>query len=155
MKLQLYVSFLSIDTNNYEIPEKSGPLQHKGLGVCLVCVYKCRCKLNRETAAVFLVLDKCSTENMATVARCIGWFVTVLFCILWLLISSTSISLFNLQKNICMLRPNSSNLPCLYSTFHLEYPLVLSRFCFVIFSCFNTQNHLIFSLVNAYNSSRL
>ena len=29
-----------------------------------------------------------------------------------------------------LLRPNSSNLPCLYSTFHLEYPLVLSRFCF-------------------------
>ena len=28
-----------------------------------------------------------------------------------------------------LLRPNSSNLPCLYSTFHLEYPLVLSRFC--------------------------
>ena len=26
--------------------------------------------------------------------------------------------------------PDSSNLPCLYSTFHLEYPLVLSRFCF-------------------------
>ena len=25
--------------------------------------------------------------------------------------------------------PDSSNLPCLYSTFHLEYPLVLSRFC--------------------------
>ena len=32
-----------------------------------------------------------------------------------------------------LLRPNSSNLPCLYSTFHLEYPLVLSRFCFVTF----------------------
>ena len=31
-----------------------------------------------------------------------------------------------------LLRPNSSNLPCLYSTFHLEYPLVLSRFCFDI-----------------------
>ena len=31
-----------------------------------------------------------------------------------------------------LLRPNSSNLPCLYSTFHLEYPLVLSRFCFLI-----------------------
>ena len=31
-----------------------------------------------------------------------------------------------------LLRPNSSNLPCLYSTFHLEYPLVLSRFCFSI-----------------------
>ena len=30
-----------------------------------------------------------------------------------------------------LLRPNSSNLPCLYSTFHLEYPLVLSRFCFM------------------------
>ena len=30
-----------------------------------------------------------------------------------------------------LLRPNSSNLPCLYSTFHLEYPLVLSRFYIV------------------------
>ena len=28
-----------------------------------------------------------------------------------------------------LLRPDSSNFPCLYSTFHLEYPLVLSRFC--------------------------
>ena len=28
-----------------------------------------------------------------------------------------------------LLRPDSSNLPCHYSTFHLEYPLVLSRFC--------------------------
>ena len=28
-----------------------------------------------------------------------------------------------------LLRPDSSNLPCLYSTFHLGYPLVLSRFC--------------------------
>ena len=32
-----------------------------------------------------------------------------------------------------LLRPNSSNLPCLYSTFHLEYPLVLSQFCFTIY----------------------
>ena len=32
-----------------------------------------------------------------------------------------------------LLRPNSSNLPCLYSTFHLEYPLVLSRFYFLEF----------------------
>ena len=31
-----------------------------------------------------------------------------------------------------LLRPNSSNLPCLYSTFHLEYPLVLSGFCLYI-----------------------
>ena len=30
-----------------------------------------------------------------------------------------------------LLRPDSSNLPCLYSTFRLEYPLVLSGFCFV------------------------
>ena len=29
-----------------------------------------------------------------------------------------------------LLRPDSSNLPCLYSTFHLEYRLVLSRFYF-------------------------
>ena len=29
-----------------------------------------------------------------------------------------------------LLRPNSSNLPCLCSTFHLGCPLVLSRFCF-------------------------
>ena len=27
----------------------------------------------------------------------------------------------------------TSNLPCLYSTFHLEYPLVLSRFCCYLF----------------------
>ena len=32
-----------------------------------------------------------------------------------------------------LLRPDSLNLPCLYSTFHLEYPLILSRFCFVMF----------------------
>ena len=30
-----------------------------------------------------------------------------------------------------LLRPDSTNLPCLYSTFRLEYPLVLSRFCFI------------------------
>ena len=29
-----------------------------------------------------------------------------------------------------LLRPNSSNFPCLHSTFHIEYLLVLSRFCF-------------------------
>ena len=31
-----------------------------------------------------------------------------------------------------LLRPNSSNLPCLCSTFHLEYPLVLSRFYYLL-----------------------
>ena len=35
-----------------------------------------------------------------------------------------------------LLRPNSSNLSCLYSTFHLEYPLVLSRFCFICIGWF-------------------
>ena len=34
-----------------------------------------------------------------------------------------------------LLRPNSSNSPCLYSTFQLEYPLVLSRFCLIKPSC--------------------
>ena len=34
-----------------------------------------------------------------------------------------------------LLRPNSSNLPCLYSIIHLEYPLVLSRFCFGYMPC--------------------
>ena len=29
-----------------------------------------------------------------------------------------------------LLRPDFSNLPCLYLNFHLEYPLVVSRFCF-------------------------
>ena len=42
-----------------------------------------------------------------------------------------------------LLRPNSSNLPCLYSTFHLEYPLVLSRFCFMTF----LQKFLIFNMM--------
>ena len=37
-----------------------------------------------------------------------------------------------------LLRPNSSNLPCLYSTFHLEYPLVLSRFWHI--SCIRTSS---------------
>ena len=32
-----------------------------------------------------------------------------------------------------LLRPNSSNLPCLYSTFHLEYPLVLFRFYLIYY----------------------
>ena len=31
--------------------------------------------------------------------------------------------------NAPIVETNSSNLPCLYSTFYLEYPLVLSRFC--------------------------
>ena len=44
-----------------------------------------------------------------------------------------------------LLRPNSSNLPCLYSTFHLEYPLVLSRFCleyffsYILDKCFHFE----------------
>ena len=36
---------------------------------------------------------------------------------------------------IQLLRPDSSNLPCLYLNFHLEYPWVLSRFCIVGKKC--------------------
>ena len=43
-----------------------------------------------------------------------------------------------------LLRPNSSNLPCLYSTYHLEYPLVLSRFYFVCLSFLNYILHYTF-----------
>ena len=39
-----------------------------------------------------------------------------------------------------LLRPNSSNLPCLCSTFHLEYPLVLSRFYFLWAAPFRTNS---------------
>ena len=41
-----------------------------------------------------------------------------------------------------LLTPNSSNLPCLYSTFHLEYPLVLSRFCSLYSIFLQTKNNL-------------
>ena len=41
-----------------------------------------------------------------------------------------------------LLRPNSSNLPCLYSTFHLEYPLVLSRFYFIHKQTYHEQSGL-------------
>ena len=39
-----------------------------------------------------------------------------------------------------LLRPDSSNLPCLYSTFHLEYPLVLSRFCSLVYFCLHQSS---------------
>ena len=35
-----------------------------------------------------------------------------------------------------LLRPDSANLPFLYSTFHLEYPLRFSRFCLAIDTSF-------------------
>ena len=42
---------------------------------------------------------------------------------------------------------DSSNLPCLYSTFHLEYPLVLSWFCFLkvqhMICCPNPQSIIV------------
>ena len=44
--------------------------------------------------------------------------------------SEVQVAIVFLELMLQLLRPNSSNLPCLYSTFHLEYPLVLSRFCF-------------------------
>ena len=51
-----------------------------------------------------------------------------------------------------LLRPNFSNLPCLYSTFHLEHPLVLSRFCLQLLArshgdlvCIGIENNLLTS----------
>ena len=41
-----------------------------------------------------------------------------------------------------LLRPDSSNFPCLYSTFHLEYPLVLSRFCLELLLDVEILSHL-------------
>ena len=54
-----------------------------------------------------------------------------------------------------LLRPNSSNLPCLYSTFHLKYPLVLSRFCFERFArcCFRSMYLLPFKKYTYHNTS--
>ena len=48
--------------------------------------------------------------------------------------ASASFPHFGVLLVLQLLRPDFSNLPCLYSTFHLEYPLVLSRFCFAAFS---------------------
>ena len=52
-----------------------------------------------------------------------------------------------------LLRPNSSNLPCLYSSFHLEYPLVLSRFCFSLTIVF--QGFYIWNLNRKYTSEKI
>ena len=41
-----------------------------------------------------------------------------------------------------LLRPDFPNLPCLYSTFHLEYLLVLSQFCIMTFKMLNDANCL-------------
>ena len=41
-----------------------------------------------------------------------------------------------------LLRPDSSNLPCLYSAFHLEYPWVLFRFFIIVPSSSITLNRV-------------
>ena len=41
-----------------------------------------------------------------------------------------------------LLRPDFLNLPCLYSTFHLEYPSILSQFCIMTFKALNDTNCL-------------
>ena len=46
-----------------------------------------------------------------------------------------------------LLRPNSSNLPCIDLTFNLEYPLVLSRFSF--------EHPTVLFLFNGYHKNRL
>ena len=66
------------------------------------------------------------------------------------LVPSPILDLLMLQ----LLRPNSSNLPCLYSTFHLEYPLVLSRFCFVERQATLTNYKLSFLLFGIKSDSR-
>ena len=47
------------------------------------------------------------------------------------------------------LRPDSSNLPCLYSTYRLEYPLLLSRFSFNLKSMVHQYWSLFFPLKEA------
>ena len=49
-----------------------------------------------------------------------------------------------------LLRPNSSNLPCLYSTFHLEYPLVLSRFSLKKYWSFNCIKSMLYLSWNKF-----
>ena len=51
-----------------------------------------------------------------------------------------------------LLRPDSSNLPCIYSTFHLEFPLVLSRFCSGWSTSYNSTFKRKFLWVNLYYS---
>ena len=43
-----------------------------------------------------------------------------------------------------LLRPVSPNLPCLFSTFHLEYPSVLSRFLLQEDNCFIHISNILF-----------
>ena len=52
-----------------------------------------------------------------------------------------------------LLRPNSSNLLCLYSTFNLEYPLVLSRFC-ITFHCRTTPIGIISLIAKTVASTK-
>ena len=49
-------------------------------------------------------------------------------------------------------RPDSSNLPCLNSTFHLEYPLVLSRFCFSMFLHLYWSNNKTIQILYDYST---
>ena len=54
-----------------------------------------------------------------------------------------------------LLRPNFSNLPCLYSTFHLEYPLVLSRFCSLWRNHFSQICHIFPNIAQLSSSVKL
>ena len=47
--------------------------------------------------------------------------------------TSGSVPLFGICIVLQLLRQDISNLPCLYSTFHLENPLILSRFRLLLF----------------------
>ena len=50
--------------------------------------------------------------------------------------------------------PDSLKLPCLYSTFHLEYPLVLSRFCLVMVSC-RIQQYVSYKVTGEFSSFQI
>ena len=49
-----------------------------------------------------------------------------------------------------LLRPDSSSLHCLYSTFHFEYPLVLSRFCLFTWKLHKYKKRLLLRCINHF-----
>ena len=59
----------------------------------------------------------------------------------------------DLGRSVWVTRPDFANLPCLYSTFHFDYPSVLSRFCSLSskFSCFAIIFFFIFSTAHTHS----
>ena len=63
--------------------------------------------------------------------KCYNTIIVIILDCLHVFIYTSSANVLFVQLGVfrLLLRIDSSNLPCLYSIFHLEYPLVLSRFC--------------------------